>query len=79
MAVGLLTIGISAFAQEVNAKRHPNLADAQQLIVKAQEKLTEAQKANDYDMKGHDAKAKKLLDDAYHEIGLAARDANEDK
>ncbi len=74
--VGLLSVTVSVFSQHVSGERHPNLAAAQQFIQDAIGKLTEAQKANKYDMKGHAAKAKQLLDEAYHEIWLAAQAAN---
>ena len=76
IAVALLSIGVYAFSQEVSAERHPNLAAAQALIRDAIAKITEAQKANNYDMKGHAARAKELLEQASHEIWLAAQAAN---
>jgi putative Ca2+/H+ antiporter (TMEM165/GDT1 family) len=72
----LLSVGVSVFSQQVSSERHPNLAAAQQFIQSAVDKLTEAQKANNYDMKGHAAKAKQLLGQAYNEIWLAAQAAN---
>ena len=74
--VGLLSVTVSVFSQQVSGERHPNLAAAQELIQDAIGKLTEAQKANKYDMRGHAEKAKQLLDEAYHEIWLAAQAAN---
>jgi hypothetical protein len=56
--------------------RHPNLAVAQQLAEQAIDKITEAQKANNYDMKGHAARAKALLEQAVEEIKLAEQVAN---
>ena len=56
--------------------RHPNLAEAQTFIEKAMNKITAAQEANDFDMDGHAAKAKALLDQAYTEFKLAALAAN---
>ncbi len=76
IVVGLLSISVSVFSQQVSSERHPNLAAAQQFIQSAIDKLTEAQKANKYDMKGHAAKAKELLGQAYNEIWLAAQAAN---
>jgi len=76
IAIGLLFVGVSVFSQQVSMDRHPNLAAAQDFIQKAIDKITEAQKDNKYDMKGHAAKAKQLLDEAYHEIWLAAQAAN---
>lgn len=79
VVIGLLSISITVFGQQVSAARHPNLAEAQQFIEKAIDKLTAAQKANDFDMSGHAAKAKDLLKQAYDEIRLAAEAANAKK
>jgi hypothetical protein len=77
--IGLLFTGISVYAVNVNKAHHPNLAAAQTLIEKAIAKVSEAQRANEYDMNGHAAKAKSLLDQAYDEIKLAAQAANVNK
>jgi len=77
--VVLLIIVIAVQAQSVNRARHPNLAAAQEHIEKALTKLTDAQKANEYDMEGHAAKSKSLLEDALKEIKLAAEAANANK
>jgi hypothetical protein len=63
-------------ARNVSAARHPNLAAAQRLSAQAFEKLTAAQKANEYDMDGHAKKAKDLLEQANQELKLAAESAN---
>jgi len=76
IVVALLSIGVYAFSQEVSAERHPNLAAAQAFIHNAIDKISEAQKANKYDMRGHAAKAKQLLEEASREIWLAAQAAN---
>jgi hypothetical protein len=60
----------------VSGKRHPNLAAAQRLSQKAWEKISEAQSANEWDMEGHAAKAKELLDQVNHELKQAAEMAN---
>ena len=69
-----------AFAQKparnVSADRHPNLAAAQRLCVQAFEKVTAAQKANEFDMKGHAKKAKELLEQVNNELKEAAEAAN---
>ena len=76
-AILATTFGISrAVAQDVDPHLHPNLAKAQHSIDQALESLNYAQKANDYDMQGHAAKAKDLLDQANREIKLAALAAN---
>ena len=62
--------------QDVSGRRHPNLAAAQRLIDQAWEKLSAAQQANEFDMQGHAAKAKELIDQANREIKLAAEAAN---
>jgi hypothetical protein len=76
VAIGLLAISTAVFSQNVNADRHPNLFAAQTYILQAIDKLAAAQKANDYDMGGHAAKAKELLKLAYDQIKLAAEAAN---
>ncbi len=65
--------------QNVSAKRHPNLHAAQKLLEGAFQKITAAQKANEYDMEGHAAKAKELIEQASSEIKLAAEAANQNK
>ena len=60
----------------VSAKRHPNLAAAQRLSQEAWAKIGAAQQANEWDMDGHAAKAKQLLDQANRELKLAAEAAN---
>ena len=60
----------------VSGKRHPNLAAAQRLSQEAWEKITAAQQANEWDMEGHAAKAKDLLDQVNKELKLAAETAN---
>jgi len=62
--------------KNVSAKHHPNLAAAQRLTSKAFEKITAAQQANEFDMAGHAAKAKDLLDQANTELKAAAGAAN---
>ena len=62
--------------RDVNARRHPNLAAAQRFCDQAFQKITAAQEANEYDMNGHAAKAKELLDQAGRELKLAAEAAN---
>lgn len=64
-------------ARNISAKRHPNLNAAQRLVDNAYEKITAAQKANEFDMGGHAAKAKELLEQANAELKKAAEEANE--
>ncbi len=80
----MLTFGISGAvmakpSQNVSAKKHPNIAAAQKLASQAFDKITAAQKANEYDMDGHAAKAKDLLEQANAELKLAAEAANANK
>jgi len=60
----------------VSGKKHPNLAAAQHLSQQAWEKVTAAQQANEWDMEGHAAKAKDLLDQVNRELKMAAEAAN---
>ena len=55
---------------------HAALADAQRLCQQAYEKIAVAQKANEWDMKGHAQKAKELLIRAGDELKQAAEAAN---
>jgi outer membrane murein-binding lipoprotein Lpp len=55
---------------------HPNLAAARQFVEQAIDKVSAAQKANGYDMQGHAARAKKLMEQAIQEIQLAGEAAN---
>jgi predicted metal-dependent phosphoesterase TrpH len=80
MAASLLFIGGIAVAeqpaQNVSKGRHPNIAAAQRLSTQAYEKITAAQEANEWDMQGHAAKAKQLLDQVNKELKMAAEAAN---
>jgi len=60
----------------ISAHQHPNLAAAQRLSQQAFEKVTAAQVANEFDMDGHAAKAKELLDQVNEQLRMAATDAN---
>jgi hypothetical protein len=77
----LLILGASATwaqkpAEDISGKKHPNLAAAQRLSRSAWEKIVAAQQANEWDMDGHAAKAKELLDQVNNELKLAAEMAN---
>jgi hypothetical protein len=65
--------------RDVNGHRHPNLAAAQRFCDQAFNKISAAQTANEFDMNGHAAKAKELLEQAGHELKLAAEAANTNK
>ncbi len=66
-------------ATNVSAVRHPNIAAAQRLVAQAFEKITAAQKANEWDLNGHAQKAKELLDQANAELKEAAQASNANK
>jgi hypothetical protein len=79
VAIGLL-VATTTWAQRppenVSPRRHPNLAAAQRLVAQAFNKVTDAQKANEFDLGGHAAKAKDLLEQADKELKLAAETSN---
>ena len=83
VAVLLLLTGAIAPAQRpkenISSGRHPNLARAQVLCQQAWERVGAAQEANEFDMHGHAAKAKELLEQANRELKLAAEAANRKK
>ena len=62
--------------EDISGRRHPNLAAAQRLSRDAWVRITAAQKANEWDMEGHAAKAKELLDQVNAELKMAAEAAN---
>ena len=82
LGTGLIAGGI-AVAKEpvrnVSKTKHPNIAAAQKLVDQAYAKITAAQKGNEYDMGGHAAKAKDLLEQVNTELKAAADEANENK
>jgi len=79
LGVALVCTGL-AVAQKpvdnVSGKKHPNLAAAQRLSTEAYEKIKTAQEANEWDMNGHAAKAKELLEQVNNQLKLAAEAAN---
>lgn len=82
LCAAVLLFAGSAFAGppvEDIGKRHPNLAAAQRLSRDAWEKISAAQKANEWDMDGHAAKAKDLLDQVNNELKMSAESANHHK
>ena len=62
--------------QNIDPERHGNLAAAQNLVVQAFERLSDAQVANNYQLGGHVERAKDLLRQANEEIKMAAETAN---
>ena len=65
--------------QNVSAGRHPNLAAAQRFSEQAYQKVIAAQQANEWDLGGHAARAKQLLDQVNNELKQAAETANRNK
>jgi hypothetical protein len=63
-------------ARNINPARHPNIAAAQRLCDQAFQRISDAQRANEWDLGGHAEKAKDLLDQAGRELKLAAETAN---
>lgn len=72
--IAFTLVGLSFGAGYLFAQigRHPNLASALDHLKQASGKITAAQKANEYDMDGHAAKAKTLIDQAISEVQQAA-------
>lgn len=80
MIAGLAAIATAAAQQpvrDVSAKRHPNLAAAQRLVDQAYQRVADAQRANEFDLGGHAARAKELLDQANAELKQAAEVSND--
>lgn len=77
--VMVFTLSSAAVAKPVTnvGARHPNLAAAQRLVEQAYEKITAAQKANEYQLGGNAAKAKELLEQVNNLLKEAAKTANE--
>jgi hypothetical protein len=78
LTLGAITGGllIAQRPEENVGRRHPNLMAAQRLVEQAFNRLGDAQRANEWDMGGHAARAKDLLDQANREIKMAAETAN---
>jgi len=78
LGAGMLACGFTLAqpARNVSGARHPNLAAAQRLAAQAYEKVSAAQQANEFDMEGHAARAKQLLEQASNELKAAAEAAN---
>lgn len=81
----LITIGIVAggmliaqgpAAHKAIPTKHPNIAAAQRLADEAADKVTAARAANEWDLDGHAARAKELLNQASHELTEAAESLN---
>lgn len=79
LGAALLCCGVTLAqepVQDINKNLHPNLANAQRLVVEANSYIVTAQKDNRYDMHGHAEKARQLLAQVNQELKLAAEDAN---
>jgi hypothetical protein len=61
---------------DISKTLHPNLAEAQRLVIEANHYVILAQKDNRYDMKGHAEKARDLLVQVNLELKAAAEAAN---
>jgi hypothetical protein len=79
-ALSALAFGLILTAQEpvvdIDKKIHPNLAEAQRLVVEANHYVELAQRDNRYDMKGHAERARDLLVQVNNELKAAAEAAN---
>ena len=77
----VLSLGAVIYAQQgprvTVGERHGNLRAAQELIQQAWLKVDEAQKDNHYNLGGHAAKAKELLEHASEEVKQSAEAAND--
>ncbi len=69
-------VGLGAVALAGPAKGHPNLQAALKALNNAESKIWAAQRANEFDLDGHAAKAKALISQAKGELEQAARAAN---
>jgi hypothetical protein len=82
MGLGMALVGGYAAAKgdkpvvNTSAKKHPNLNKAQELSREAFNFVSKAQTANEFDMDGHAAKAKELLEQANTQLKEAAEAAN---
>ena len=74
----LVALPIGVYAGGV-MKGHPNLEGARNALNNAEAKIVAAQRANEFDLGGHAAKAKELISTAKEELRLAAETANERK
>lgn len=77
-SLAVAAVAVAQPARDVSARRHPNLAAAQRLVDQAYKRVADAQHANEFDLGGHAARAKQLLDQANAELKQAAEVSNED-
>lgn len=74
----IVTLPLGVFAGGA-LKGHPNMQAASKALDTAMAKITAAQKANEFDLGGHAAKAKDAIQLAKDELKAAAETANEKK
>ena len=79
IAAGLCLSALLLASPVLAKPKHPNINAAHNAIKNAIVKLTAAQVANEYDMQGHAAKAKELLEQAEKEVAQAREAADEAK
>ncbi len=75
LIVGLAVGAVAAVAAEKN----PNITDAENFMSQALAKISDAQKANEFDMGGHAQKAKDLVTQAQGEMQQAESIADQPK
>jgi hypothetical protein len=78
LLIGSVATG-QAPVKNISKGAHPNLARAQAQSAKAYESIMMAQEANEFDLAGHAAKAKSLLEQVNSELKLAAEQSNKNK
>ncbi len=78
-ATAILSALLVSSAYAAHAPRHPNLARAHREVQAAFKSITAAQRANEFDLQGHAAKAKELLEQAQNELKQAVEAANDNK
>jgi hypothetical protein len=79
MAISAAALFVLAAGSVFAHGGHPNLNHANEKLEQARTDITKAQTANEFDLGGHAAKAKELLDQAYAELQQARTDAGKDK
>jgi hypothetical protein len=75
VAAGLL-IAQRPTAHKLIPTKHPDISAAQRLADEASDKVAAARAANEWDLDGHAARAKELLNQASHELTQAAESLN---
>jgi hypothetical protein len=78
LITALVSVPLGVFAAGA-LKGHPNMLAANKALTTAMTKITAAQKANEFDLDGHAAKAKDAIKLAQDELKLAADAANAKK